>query len=101
MIADHDLTEAFLAGTLERFSHEDHVRVAWYLLGAHPFDEAQRQMSDGLQRFASAAGVPDKYDATLTAEWMQRIYAQRRALPPGHTWATFSAAAPDLLDPPA
>lgn len=89
--------DAFLTGTVERFGHVEHVRVAWVLLCTAPFDVARARMSDGLQRFAAAAGVPDKFDGPLTDDWMRRIEDRRRTLAAGHRWSDFAATAPDLL----
>lgn len=94
---DRSLRADFEAGALERLSHADHVRVAWVLLAEHPAAEAGARMSAGLQRFAAAAGVPEKFDAALTEVWMQRVLQAGRGLGP-HTFEGLRAARPDLFE---
>ena len=66
--------------TPAEFGHVAHVRVAWvYLHEAASVEDALSTMRAVIQRFASAAGVPQKYHETITVFWM-RLLANVRAL---------------------
>ena len=84
-MTDDELLAGFEACTLAEFHHADHVRVAWLIL---------RRFVTGLQRFAAANGVPEKYDDGLTSRYLVRIAERMK----GETsWQEFAAANPDLL----
>jgi uncharacterized protein (DUF2236 family) len=93
-MTDDDLLAGFEACTLEEFHHADHVRVAWIILRRMPFPDALPHFIASLQRFAAAAGAPQKYDDALTRRYMalidERMGGER-------SWAEFAAANPDLL----
>ena len=84
-MTDDQLLAGFEACTLESFHHADHVRVAWLVL--HRFTES-------LQRFAAAAGAPQKYDDALTCRYLAAIAARMRG---EASWEEFTAANPELL----
>jgi hypothetical protein len=75
MIAEIELAERLQAGTLdpESFTHRDHLRVAWALLGPMnlPFGEAYGRMRSGL---IAVAG--DAYSETLTLAWMALVHEE-------------------------
>jgi hypothetical protein len=80
-MTDEAFARAFDDGSITpaQFDHAGHVRLAWvYLLEAASMDEALSRMRDGIRRFAAAAGVPQKYQETITVLWM-RLLAEVRA----------------------
>ncbi|MEO6236002.1 MAG: hypothetical protein ABIQ52_03330 [Vicinamibacterales bacterium] len=81
-MTDQAFARAFEAGSVipVEFGHLAHVRVAWvYLHESACVEEALSAMRAAIQRFASAAGVPQKYHETITVFWM-RLLANVRAL---------------------
>ena len=97
-MSDQELIDGFEAGTLAPadFHHRDHVRLTWLYLERYGRDEAERRMRSGLRTFASRAGTPDKFDATLTRAWVAAIDDARL----GEAASTFErlvALRPELL----
>ena len=84
-MTDAELLAGFEACTLESFHHADHVRVAWVVL---------RRFTESLQRFATAAGAPQKYNDALTCRCLAAIAARMRG---EASWEEFASANPDLL----
>lgn len=66
------------AGTLpaEGFTHRDHVGVTVAALKQGDFYDALARIARGLQRLANNAGVPEKFNATVTFAFVSLI-AQR------------------------
>ena len=96
------LYKGFCEGTLDAgdFGHADHIRVAWEALSRHEFFEAASEVAAGLRRLTEQAGVPEKYNATVTLAFLSQI-AERMAGAPHEDADTFLAANPDLLGPGA
>src|ERR1043166_5247054 len=84
------LVEAFEAGQIDNrtFHHAEHVRVAFELLAASPFETALTRFATGLRRMAGAAGAPEKFHMTITVAFFAAI-AERRAMAPGANWEEF------------
>jgi hypothetical protein len=60
----------------DSFHHEDHLRLAWAYLGEYPaVEDAIVRIRQTLQRFAAAAGCPDKYHESMTVFWMRYLAA--------------------------
>ena len=97
MLTDDELVDGFEAGSLEDFPHGSHVRLTLLYLARHGRDEALRRLMDGLRRFATAKGHPEKFHVTMTQAWLDVIDAARRAHP-GLSPAALVGACPDLLD---
>jgi len=55
------------------FRHREHIRVAFAMLRGAEFGEAALRFRTGLKRFATAAGVPGKYDETLTWAYLALV----------------------------
>jgi hypothetical protein len=75
-MTDEAFARAFEAGnvTPAQFGHLAHVRVAWvYLREAASVAEATDRMRSEIRRFASAAGVPQKYHETITVFWVRLL----------------------------
>lgn len=66
---------AMEAGTLDPndFNHLDHIGVAVEALRKYGFFEAVSRYSDGLRALTQRAGVPEKYNATITFASMSLI----------------------------
>ena len=73
------LAEDILAPT--EFSHLDHVGVAYEALRGHEFFEAVTIVAQGLSRLTERAGVPDKYNATLTFAAMSLVAERMKTAP--------------------
>lgn len=93
------MTRAFEAGMLDPrgFSHADHVRVAWILLGEGDFLDAAVRYCRGLRSLAARAGVPEKFNLTITLVYLALI-AQHRDEAAGRNVEDFLARHPELLD---
>jgi hypothetical protein len=79
------------------FTHAEHVRVAFEMLGRHEFDDALARYAGGLRRMTARLGVPGKFHATVTVAFLALV-AERRARTGAATWEAFAGLAPDLLD---
>ncbi|MEP2532780.1 hypothetical protein [Shimia sp.] len=86
-------------GTLDPqdFSHRAHVAVAWEALEQGEFFTASARFVAGLRRLVEAAGVPEKFHATITHAFMS-VIAERRHANPTPDAATFLDQNPDLLN---
>ena len=91
--------EAFLArfetGSLDGFSHRDHLRVAFAYARRGGVEHAVELARHGLRHLAAAHGEPERYHETLTTAWV-RVVAHHAT---GDTdFDGFLAAHPRLLD---
>jgi pyridoxamine 5'-phosphate oxidase len=100
-MTDHELLRRFEALDLDDLRHADHVRVAWAALQRDGHDAALVTMIEGLTRFATAKGAPDKFHYTLTRAWLTLIADARARLPHAADAAAILAAYPSLGDPKA
>ena len=98
MLTDDELVQGFEAGTLPAFPHADHVRLTIVYLALHGREETRRKMLEGLARFATAKGQPEKFHVTMTHAWVDLIDAARTAHPDAPDAATLVGACPELLD---
>src|SRR3954467_12382407 len=98
MLTDDELIEGFEAVTLPSFPHADHVRLTILYLARHGREETERKLFEGLQRFAAAKGVPQKFHVTMTIAWLDLVDAARRRYPQAHDPAALVAVCPQLLD---
>jgi hypothetical protein len=87
------------AGTLppEAFRHRDHLGVAYEALRQDDFPAAWQRIERGIRALARRAGVPHKYNATITFAYLSAI-AERMARRPHGDAKAFLAAHPELLD---
>jgi len=95
----NEMLHSLSQGTLspEAFSHRDHVATAWLALKKHEFFEASLIFARGLQMLTKSAGVPEKYNATVTLAFMSLI-GERMAHFPAETADEFIDANPDFLE---
>src|SRR5690606_28453140 len=98
-MTDEELVRGFEAASLPpgAFGHAEHVRVAWWYLRRHPWSDALARIRGGLQRFAAAAGRPERYHETITVMYA-RLIAERLAVDDGGDWNAFAARNPDLFE---
>jgi hypothetical protein len=99
------MTDAELIGRFENsslssdeFTHARHVRVAWIYLETYSRDEVLERMADGLLRLCARLGKPEKFDYSLTRDWIDRIEAARASHPDARSFEALMAACPHLLD---
>jgi hypothetical protein len=98
MLTEDELVAGFESATLEAFPHADHVRLTIIYLTRFGREETLRKMYDGLLRFATAKGKPEKFHVTMTRAWVDLIESARRAYPSIETPAALATKCPELLD---
>ncbi|MEU6369486.1 hypothetical protein ABZ876_28065 [Streptomyces sp. NPDC046931] len=67
-----ELMEEVMA-TAERFGHRQHVHLTWLAVRRYGSAAAVDLISDGIQRTARYAGVPHKYNATVSRAWVELV----------------------------
>ena len=97
MLTDDELVRGFEEGSLDDFPHASHVRVALVYLTRYGLAEARRRLFDGLLRFATAKGHPEKFHVTMTRAWLDFIEATRLAHP-DLAPSSLLEVCPELLD---
>lgn len=78
------------------FRHREHVAVAYEMLRRYDFIEAAARYGAGLQALTAKAGLPHKFNTTVTLAFMSLI-AERMATTAHRDVEHFIAANPDLL----
>jgi len=93
-----ELTRRFEARTLDAaaFGHREHVQVAWEMLRRYDFLDAVARYANGIRAIANEAGVPDKFNLTITLAFMSLI-AERAQVAEYDRFEEFLAANDDLL----
>jgi hypothetical protein len=96
---DDALLEHFERGTLEQFSHADHVRVAFLLTRTVGPSEALERMRRGIQYLAELGGDPGKYHETITVAWIRLVggLVRRAGAADTASFDAFVSAHPELL----
>lgn len=79
------------------FGHRQHVHVTWLAVRQHGVDEAIDVVSDGIRETARYAGVPQKYNATVSRAWVQAV-GYHAAEHPTDDFGAFIEADDALLD---
>ena len=92
------LLEHFLNDTLDpaEFDHRSHVVVGYELLSRHDFDTAYLTYVRHLKALTIRAGVPEKFNASITFAAMS-VIAERIGLQPPDNADEFLDTNPDLL----
>jgi hypothetical protein len=98
MCTDDELVAGFESATLPAFPHGDHVRLTIIYLTRLGRDETLRKLYDGLRRFATAQGKPDKFHVTMTRAWVDLVESALRAHPHGEHPSALVTNCPELLD---
>ena len=81
----------------QAFGHRQHIHVTWLAVRQHGIDEATAVVSDGIRETARYAGVPQKYNATVSRAWVQAV-GYHAAEHPADDFGTFIEANDALLD---
>lgn len=89
---------AFKTGEIDPagFGHLDHVRVAYELLSRQDFFDAASDYAAGIRCIAIKAGVPQKFNATITLAYLSLI-AERMGSVAHVDCDDFVTRNPDLL----
>ena len=92
-----ELLEAFLDNSLDPagFKHRDHVAVAFEMLRQYDFLDASAKYAGCLRALTEKAGVPEKFNATVTMAFMSLI-AERMNVAEYRDFEDFEAANGDL-----
>lgn len=95
-----ELLLKFESGELDArsFDHRAHITTAVALLQRAPYLEAIERYVAGIKRLAAAAGVPHKFNMTITVAFMS-VIAERLACAPDVDPAAFLADNEDLIAP--
>jgi hypothetical protein len=80
------------------FHHASHVKLAWLYLNRLTLLEAIARFSEGLKRFATANGKPDRYHETITWAFLFLIHQRLSDRKANDSWEIFAAANPDLVN---
>lgn len=80
------------------FHHADHVEMAFHYLGRYPALEALQRFSTSLAKFATAQGMPDLYNETITWAFFLLIRERMARAGEEQSWDQFAAGNADLLD---
>jgi CRP-like cAMP-binding protein len=81
----------------ERFGHREHVKLTWLAVRRCGTADAVELISDGIQRTARYAGVPQKYNATVSRAWVE-LTAYHMAEAPGESFDELVRRNPGLMD---
>lgn len=79
------------------FNHRAHLRLAWCYLAWLPLGEAAQRCSDGIRRFATQHGSPEKFHLTMTLAFMHIVRERMRMARPGENFDVFCDRNPELL----
>jgi hypothetical protein len=92
-----ELSDRFQAGRLEAkgFGHVDHIGVACHMLQSYEFLDAACRYGKALRGLAARAGVPEKFNTTITLAFLG-ILSERMAETPHETFDEFLAKNPAL-----
>jgi hypothetical protein len=87
---------AEVMATADRFGHRQHVHLTWLAVRRFGPAAAVTVVSDGIQRTARYAGVPQKYHATVSEAWVRLV--AHHADETTDEFAVFADRYPALLD---
>ena len=79
------------------FRHADHVQTGYDMSGRYDFVDACARFASTIRAMAESAGVPEKYNATITIAFLSLI-AERRSQSDSRDLGSFLASNPDLLE---
>ncbi len=94
-----ELAKSFETGDLDpgAFRHADHIGVAYQMLGEEDFVAAAARYASGIRSLATQAGVPKKYNVTITMAFLSLV-AERMRTTPHEGYGEFIANNADLLE---
>ncbi|MET8137732.1 hypothetical protein ABZV24_38495 [Streptomyces sp. NPDC005251] len=67
-----ELMGEVMAGA-ERFGHRQHIHLTWLAVRRYGTAEAVDLVSSGIRRTARYAGVPQKYNSTVSRAWVELV----------------------------
>lgn len=91
-----ELMGEVMAGA-ERFGHRQHVHLTWLAVRRCGTASAIHLVSDGIQGTARYAGVPQKYNATVSRAWVELV-GHHAGQSDAADFGTFTDEHPALLD---
>ena len=80
------------------FSHEEHIRLAWYYLTTWPLDEACERFDADLRAYVAAAGASDKYHYTITHGLLRLLDTHLDTEAKRQDWEAFKQDAKPAFD---
>lgn len=95
---DRSFLTAFHQRTLERFSHRDHLRLAWILIIGHGLNEGSKMLKRGIREFAEDQGSGNRYHETLTSFWSRLINHAIQVSPGVKDFDALLTSLPVLMD---
>jgi hypothetical protein len=101
VISDSEVFSALMAEVLHdgrEFGHREHVEVTWRAVRSRGTQRTVELVSAGLRQTARYAGVPQKYNATVSRAWVELVAHHVAEAPQVDEFAEFAARNPDLLD---
>ena len=99
-LSDDEFVATFEECTISpaAFHHADHVRLAWIYAGRYDAKGAEEKLLAGIRRFAAKAGVPEKFQYTMTVAWSRLVAASRKNSKVENTFGEWIASHPEFLD---
>lgn len=82
--------------TAEDFGHREHVQAAFELLNKYDFIEATARYAKTIKSMAAGAGVPEKFNVTITVAFMGLIAERMLQAGGDPDFDSFYARNPDL-----
>lgn len=79
------------------FGHREHVELTWLALRRYGIVHTRRLIDDGIRRTSRYAGVPQKFNATVSRAWVEAV-AYHLQYAPNTSFEDFIDANPALLD---
>lgn len=102
MLQREEIVASFEDGTLHTcdFSHADHLFVVWSLVKSHGTLGGLARFEAGIKKVTAAAGVPEKYHATVTHA-LAILVGEEVARAPTASWDDFVAGNGGLFEWPS
>ena len=88
---------AEVMATAERFGHRQHIQLTWLAVRRYGTAAAVELVGDGIQSTVRYAGVPQKYNATVSRAWVE-VVGHHAASHDTDDFAAFTDRNPALLD---
>lgn len=82
---------------IDRFTHAEHVRLAWSYLNRLPVLAALGRFRDTLQGFAAHHGKATLYHETITVAYLLLVFERMARSLRDASWEEFAHDNPDLL----
>ncbi|MGZ4307717.1 MAG: hypothetical protein ACXVSL_22960 [Solirubrobacteraceae bacterium] len=95
-LTDAEFLDALANRSLSRFSHRDHLRMAFVYVRRDGLDGLAVSCRDSIKLIAAAHGEPDRYHETRTSAWASLVATAAIELPAA-TFEQLLAARPDLM----